>query len=81
MTIHFDSWQSFIGVILGVMTIVSALSVAHWKLFAEPRLKKILGPYGDRLEAVSHVVRSKFPREYQDALTDINQGRALRSAL
>lgn len=81
MTIHFDSWQTFLGTLIALGTLVSILATLHWKLFIAPQLKKILAPYGERLEAVSHVVRIKFPQEYQDALNDINQGRALRRVL
>lgn len=81
MTLHFDSWQTFVSAIVSLSALISLLAGLHWKLFAAPLLKKTLTPYGERLDAVTHVVRMKFPQEYRDAMANIQDERPLRSAI
>lgn len=81
MTIHIDSWQAVFGAILAAAAVFSLVATLHWKVFAEPRLRKILAPYGERLDVVTNVVRLKFPQEYREALGAMQDERPLRSVI
>ncbi len=80
MNIHIDSWQSAMVFMLTAIAVFSVIATLHWKIFAEPLLRKILAPYGERLEAVTYVVRAKYPQDFREALENINAERPLRSA-
>lgn len=81
MTIHIDSWQSAMVFVLTVGAILTAAGSLHWKIFAGPRLKNILAPYGERLDVVTRVVREKYPQEYGQAERDMAADRRLRGAI
>lgn len=81
MTLHFDSWQTFIGVVFGLAALISAVAALHWKLFIAPQIKTVLTPYGERLDVVTEVVRRKFPQEYMEAQRNVQDERPLRTAI
>lgn len=81
MTIEFNSWQEAIALMLGVIAITTSVAALHWKVFAEPLLRKILTPYSERLDVVSRVAEGAHPEEYQRAVRIVANERDLRSAI
>lgn len=77
MTIHFDSWQA----VLGFIAVLGLACTAHWKLFAAPLLRKMLTPYGESLDAVTKVIRFRYPAELKDAEYAVAQERGRRGAI
>jgi hypothetical protein len=81
MTIEFNSWHEAIVFMLAVIAITTAVATLHWKIFAEPLLRKILSPYSERLDVVSRVVEGAHPEEYQRAARVVMSERDLRRAI
>jgi hypothetical protein len=81
MRIEFNSLRE---VLLGIMVVGSFLSAAaalHWKLFVAPLLKKILLPYGEKLEVTARVARRAHPEIYKQEESAVLADRAIRRAI
>lgn len=81
MIIQFNSWHETLVFFLALGAVLTAAATLHWKVFAEPLLRKIFTPFGERLDTVTRVTQRMHPTEFRDAESETMRDRALRRAI
>lgn len=81
MEIRIETLGQFFTFVAAGTTVLGLAMTLHWRIFAEPRLKKILAPYSYRLDALTRVIRFNYPAELKDAEKAVFQEREIREAI
>lgn len=79
MTIKIDSALTFIEFLLGLFTLIAVLSGLHWKLFASPKITKLIRPMQDNINIIARLLRDKYREEYERTEKDIEHENKVRA--